>query len=105
MKGKFLAVWLCLVMAGCAGPEPGEAAARRGGSPTGALLRGEIAPGEYLQALREANLQALADEQFEVNKEPTRAYNTRTGRVEYVPAGTVQKWNPETQRWEFTPRE
>ena len=38
-----------------------------------------------------------------MDKEPTRAYNTKTGSIEYVPEGTVQKWNEENQRWEFSP--
>jgi hypothetical protein len=109
IKTKALAATLliALLLAGCATPdavdEPAEA--RRGGSPAGALLRGEIDTDQYLQALTEANRQARADEQFEFNKEPTRAYNTRTRRFEYVPEDSTQKWNEQTQRWEFTPAE
>jgi hypothetical protein len=96
-----------LLLAGCASPpaDDGEVAPRRGGSPTGALLRGEIATDEYLEAIADANRQDRANEQFEINKEPTRAYNTRSQRFEYVPDGSVQKWNERTQRWEFTPRD
>lgn len=72
-------------------------------SPTGRLIRGEIALDEYDDALTEANVEAREREQFEVNRQTTRAYNTATGQVEYVPEDTQQVWNEEMQRWEFTP--
>jgi hypothetical protein len=75
----------------------------RADSPTTALIRGEITADEYLSAIREANEKDRANEAFELNKEPTRAYNTKTNKVEYVPEGTDQYWNEQTQRWEFTP--
>lgn len=74
-------------------------------SPTLALLRGDISPSEYDDAVTAANERAAADEEFERNKVPTRAYNTETGKFEFVPEDTEQRWNPETQRWEFTPLE
>ena len=94
MKGLIILLpLLCFPFFGCTSDN---------GSPTGALVRGEIAADEYLGAVREANEEARANEQFEVNREPTRAYNTKTGKVEYIPDGASQKWNEEAQRWEFT---
>ena len=91
-----------VLLAGCASPEAPEGESRAS-SPTGALVRGEIKADEYLEKITEANVEARESEQFEFNREPTRAYNTKTGRFEYVPEGAAQKWNEENQRWEFTP--
>ncbi|MGC9450930.1 MAG: hypothetical protein ACP5I4_05725 [Oceanipulchritudo sp.] len=104
MKTMIASLCLALLVAGCGTMEPTDGMTRSQ-SPTQALVRGEITADQYLDAVTAANQEARANEQFEVNKEPTRAYNTRTGRIEYVPEGTVQKWNEETQRWEFTPVE
>lgn len=87
---------LVLFLGGCA---------TGGDSPTTALVRGEITADEYLDAIKEANEEDRANAQFEFNKEPTRAYNTKTRQFEYVPEDTTQSWNEETQRWEFTPVE
>lgn len=102
MKAVIILLGLSVFLAGCASSTPEEGAARSG-SPTGALLRGELQADEYLGAVTEANKKARADEQFELNKEPTRAFNTKTQRIEYVPEGTTQKWSEKNQRWEFTP--
>jgi hypothetical protein len=102
MKWIFLLFPAALVLSGCGTMEPTDGLGKSR-SPTQALVRGEITADEYLGAVRQANEEARADDQFEVNKEPTRAYNTQTGRFEYVPEGTYQKWNEQTQRWEFTP--
>jgi len=91
-----------VLLAGCAaGPVAQERPTRL--SPTEAFVRGELAADEYLEAIKEANEQDRAAEQFELDKEPTRAFNTKTKQIEYVPQGTSQEWNEETQRWEFTP--
>lgn len=90
-----------LIIAGCGTMAPDQEI--RQTSPTAALLRGEIATDQYLAALKDVNERARADAQFEVNREPTRAFNTRTQRVEYVPQHTRQFWNESTQRWEFNP--
>jgi hypothetical protein len=102
MKAVFVSLLFSLLLVGCASPESGDEAPKRS-SPTGALLRGEIEADEYLEAVTEANKESRAAEQFEMDKEPTRAYNTKTQRIEYVPEGTSQSWNEKTQRWEFTP--
>lgn len=102
MKAVLILLILPLFLVGCTSSDPGEGTTRSG-SPTGALLRGELQADEYLEAVTEANKQARADEQFELDKEPTRAFNTKTQKIEYVPEGTVQKWSEENQRWEFTP--
>lgn len=73
------------------------------GSPTGALLRGDLTSEEYLKAIADANAANRSEELFLLNKEPTRAYNTKTQKIEYLPEGTSQKWNEAKQRWEFTP--
>lgn len=102
MNRTLILLLIAVLFAGCATTEDSEGESRAT-SPTGALLRGEITTDQYLEAITEANKEAREAEQFEVNKEPTRAFNTRTQRIEYVPKGTIQKWNEATQRWEFTP--
>jgi hypothetical protein len=102
MKPIYLLLLVAFFLGGCAAKPVREERPTRM-SPTQALVRGEIAPDEYLDAIKQANEQDRAKEQFELNKEPTRAYNTKTGRIEYVPEGTVQSWNEQNQRWEFTP--
>lgn len=101
VPSKALIVVITFLLSGCAGNE--SPSGYRNTSPTAALMRGEIDREEYLAAVRKANEEAREGEQFEVDKEPTRSYNTRTQRVEYVPEGTEQSWNPATKRWEFTP--
>jgi hypothetical protein len=100
MKGVLLTLFAGLLLTGCATYDREDPET---GSPTGALLRGELASDEYIEALEEANEASRAGQQFEINREPTRAFNTRTEQVEYVPEGTDQRWNEEKQRWEFTP--
>ncbi len=72
-------------------------------SPTVRLLRGEITANQFRDDVAHTNERQRADEAFEQNRVPTRAFNTKTGRFEFVPQDTVQSWNPDTQRWEFTP--
>ena len=72
-------------------------------SPAGKLIRGEIHPDQYLEEVEKANENDNARAQFEVNREPTRAFNTKTKQFEYVPQDTRQYWSEENQRWEFTP--
>jgi hypothetical protein len=91
-----------LLLAGCASSEAPEGESRAL-TPTGALVRGELSADQYLGAIKEANVEAREADQFEFNREPTRAYNTKSGKFEYVPDGATQKWNEATQRWEFTP--
>ena len=72
-------------------------------SPTGALISGNLKSDEYLGAVKKANEATNEQELFEANRVPTRAYNTNTGKFEYVPEDTEQFWNEKTKRWEFTP--
>lgn len=96
-----LAAAVLMGWVGCAnGPFSGESR-----SPTGALLRGEIAADQYFSEVKRANEDTRRQQQFEVDRDSTRAYNIRTGQVEYVPEDTQQFWNPERQRWEFVPVE
>jgi hypothetical protein len=104
MSWKFMLLLASLLLTACASsvdPETGEATQAR--SPAGGLLSGELSPDEYFGAITKANERDREEQQFMLNREPTRAYNIKTGRIEYVPEGTVQKWNEEYQRWEFTP--
>jgi len=94
-----------VLLVGCNSPAPMPEESGPPRSPTGALIRGELSADEYLAAITKANREDRANEQFELNKEPTRAFNVKTQRFEFVPEGTVQKWNEKTQRWEFTPIE
>jgi hypothetical protein len=104
MKTRLAAIVLCLVfLAGCGTPYNPEDP--ESGSPTGALIRGELEADEYVDALTDANEATRRGQQFEFNREPTRAFNTKTQRIEYVPEGTDQRWNEKNQRWEFTPIE
>lgn len=99
MKRSVFAHFACasglIFLSGCANYEAD--------SPTVRLFRGEIHADEYRDAVAHTNERQRAQEAFETNRVPTRAYNTRTGRFEFVPQDTVQAWNPDTQRWEFTP--
>ena len=105
MSWKIILILASLLLTACASsvdPETGETT-RKAATPTGGFLRGELSADEYFGAIKEANERDRKEEQFLMNREPTRAYNTKTGRIEYVPEGTVQKWNEANQRWEFTP--
>jgi hypothetical protein len=96
--------FLCLLvplgaslLVGCATGEVAEA------SPTVRLIRGQLHPADYAGEVTRANEATRDAEQFEVNREATRAYNTATGRYEFVPEDSEQRWNEEEQRWEFSP--
>ena len=104
MNWKIILILVSLLLTACASSvdtESGEP--RRSSTPTGGLLRGELSADEYFGAITKANERDRQEQQFLMDREPTRAYNTKTGRIEYVPEGTVQKWNEDNQRWEFTP--
>lgn len=88
-----LLITASLAFSGCASQD----------SPTSALVSGEITADEYLEAVRKANQEDRTADQLALDQEPVRAFNTKTGRVEFVPENTSQKWNEEKQRWEFTP--
>ncbi|MGA1204235.1 MAG: hypothetical protein ACO3ZW_00270 [Opitutales bacterium] len=104
MMWKIILLLSGLILTACASSvDTGDSAAPDRASPTEALVRGELEPEDYFKALTKANERDRSEEQFLMNREPTRAYNTKTGRIEYVPEGTTQKWNEEAQRWEFTP--
>ncbi len=83
---------------GCAGFEEIE-----NESPTVRMLRGDLDPGEYREAVKQTNERQRAQDALERNRESTRAFNTKSGKFEFVPQDTKQEWNPETERWEFTP--
>jgi len=72
-------------------------------SPTVRLFRGELHPDDYTNELTRANEEVRDTAQFDINRQPTRAYNTVSGAYEYVPEDTEQRWNEAEQRWEFTP--
>jgi hypothetical protein len=95
-------VFLAAGMAGCASLSETVRDGWRE-SPTGSLVRGDIAPGEFLGAVTRANEEARRREQFEFNRERNRAFNRNTGRIEHVPDDADVFWNEETERWEFTP--
>jgi hypothetical protein len=103
MKWIIVHVLAALLLAGCASGIPGEEGEAKARTPTGALIRGELKADEYFGAITEANEKERENESLLMNLEPTRAFNTKSGKFEYVPEGTTQKWNEETQRWEFTP--
>ena len=91
------------LLAGCAGPDsPYGMASSPGG--LGAVLRGEAGAEDYLRSVEQRNLETRESAELARNAPTERAFNTRTGRVEFVPADTEQRWNPERRRWEFTPR-
>jgi len=99
-----LSAFLPVVFSGCASTDDTIAEGIRN-SPTGKLVRGEIEADEYPDEIRKANEESRAQELREFNREPTRAYNVKTDRVEYVPEDTEQYWSEENQRWEFVPVE
>ena len=104
MSWKIMLLLAGLILTACASSVDTDSGSTSGqSSPTGALVRGDLKPEDYFKAITKANEKDRAEEQFLMNREPTRAYNTKTGRIEYVPEGTTQKWNEGAQRWEFTP--
>jgi hypothetical protein len=104
MSWKIMLLPAALFLSACASSvDTGDGEKPERYSPAGALVRGELKPEEYFGAIKKANERDRQEEQFIMNREPTRAYNTKTGRIEYVPEGTTQRWNEQQQRWEFTP--
>ena len=97
--------WVFLFFAGIPGCASLSETVRDGWreSPTGSLVRGDIAAGEYLGAVTRANEEARKRDQLEFNRERNRAYNRTTGRIEHVPDDADVFWNEETERWEFIP--
>lgn len=95
---------LPLLFGGCAGGE-GTIAEGFRKSPTGALLRGDIPADRYFAEVARANEEAREREQFEVNRDPTRAYNPRTGKIEHVGRNAKIYWNEQNRRWEFLPHD
>jgi len=69
------------------------------------VLSGESTLDEAGDRIRLANEQAHAEENRELREDTVRAYNTKTDEFEFVAFDTVQRWNDEEQRWEFTPIE
>lgn len=72
-------------------------------TPLGGLVSGRSGVQDYLRGVEESNLQTRASQTRDVNQDSARAWNTETGRFEFVPPDTAQRWNEEQQRWEFTP--
>ncbi len=73
-------------------------------SPLGSVLAGETTGLEgYIEKVRNSNEQARQEELREMNKETVRAFNLSTGQYEYVETDSLQRWNEEEKRWEFTP--
>ena len=58
-----------------------------------------------IERARRSNEEARARQMREQNAESVRAFNRETGTYEFVPLDSLQHWNEEEQRWEFTPRE
>lgn len=74
-------------------------------SPIGSVVQGQAGGVEgYLEKVRQSNEAARQEETREINKETVRAYNLDTGKYEYVPLDSLQKWNEEEKRWEFRER-
>lgn len=57
----------------------------------------------YLERVGSKNAQARAEETREYNKETVRAFNLKTGKYQYVPIDSLQRWNETEKRWEFEP--
>ena len=73
-------------------------------SPLGSVLQGETTGLEdYLEKISQSNKMAREDELREMNKDTVRAFNLSTGQFEYIETDTLQRWNEEEKRWEFTP--
>ena len=58
---------------------------------------------DYLEKISQSNKMAREDELREMNKDTVRAFNLSTGQFEYIETDTLQRWNEEEKRWEFTP--
>lgn len=89
-----------IASSGCTTQEAGENFRE---TPIGGLIAGQTYPDEYLRKVEKANIEAQEADALERNAPTERAFNTKTKRYEYVPKDTVQRWNEEAQRWEFTP--
>lgn len=92
------AVCLALSVAGCASDSP-----IRTSSPTLRMLRGEIKANEFADAVTAENENQRAQDEFEANRIPSRAFNTKTNRYETAPKSAQIVWNEDEKRWEFTP--
>ena len=57
----------------------------------------------YLAKVRSKNEEARQEETRQYNKATVRAFNLKTGKYQYVPADSLQRWNEEEKRWEFNP--
>ena len=100
---RVIAFFAAILLGACAGTRETISEGFRE-SPIGSVATGETrSVKSYLKKVEQENIKAREAEQFEFNKQETRAYNTETGRYEYVPEDSQQRWNEEKQRWEFTP--
>ncbi|MDX2109406.1 MAG: hypothetical protein SFY80_04105 [Verrucomicrobiota bacterium] len=90
-----------LILSGCSSTSDSSTGYQ--GSPIVGLVAGQTYPDEYLQKVEKNNREANAAEKLEHNKPTERAYNTVSGKYEFVPSDTEQRWNAKEQRWEFTP--
>lgn len=72
-------------------------------SPTGRLISGDISRDEYLDEVTATNEQQRRQDQFEINRDPTRVFNLETRRIQYMEPNSGQVWNAENERWEYTP--
>lgn len=97
-----ICLWLCgaAILTGCSSTDFSGSVKD---SPIASLVVGDTYPDEYLQKVEAANRSAREQEQLETNAPTERAYNTVSGRYEFVPPDTEQRWNEKDQRWEFTP--
>lgn len=96
--------WLIvLVFAGCSTREQPVREGLRESS-VGGVVTGRIEPADYFKDVERRNIEAREDERRRLAQEnPDRAFNTETGRYEFVEEDTERRWNEEEQRWEFTP--
>ncbi len=78
-----------------------QEASERSSGPIGSSDAAQIEG--YLERVGSKNAQARAEATREYNKETVRAFNLKTGKYQYVPADSLQRWNESEKRWEFDP--
>ncbi len=71
-------------------------------SPLGSVITGETKTlDKYIGNIKKRNLEDQSSRASEYFKETIRAYNLRTGKYDFVPKDTLQRWNETEKRWEF----
>ena len=73
-------------------------------SSIGSVVTGETTDVEgFFERVRRQNQEDRDQKERNRNRDTVRAYNLKTGKYEFVPSDSLQRWNEEERRWEFHP--